>query len=84
MKFRLELTIIVIVIGTITIGLAGVTMFEKAQCEEHGGQWTRIIDGGCKMEPQECRANGGIPIGCLENHAMFHGTLQCTQGCQFR
>ena len=84
MKIKLELTITVIVIATIIVGITGVTAFEMTQCEEHGGQWTRLIDGGCRMESQECRETGGIPIDCLENRAMFHGTLQCTPGCQFR
>ena len=84
MKVRLELTIVLIVIVTITVGLLGVNIFEKIQCEEYGGQWTRIIDGGCSMDLQECRESGGIPIDCLENHAMFSGPLKCTQGCHFR
>lgn len=84
MKFRLELSIVIIVIVTISVGIIGVTAFEIAQCEDHGGQWTRLIDGGCRMEPQECRETGGIPIDCLENRAMFHGALKCTNGCQFR
>lgn len=84
MRFRLELSIIVIVIATISVGLVGITAFETAQCEEHGGEWTRLIDGGCRMEPQECREKGGHTIDCLENRAMFHGTLACTPGCQFR
>lgn len=81
---RIELSIIIIVIAVIIVGTTGVTMFGKIQCEEHGGEWTRIIDGGCRMELNECKATGGIPIDCLQNRAMFHGTLQCTPGCQFR
>ena len=84
MKPRLELSIIVIVIVTIIVGLTGVTAFEMTQCEGHGGKWTRMIDGGCAMKSQECKAAEGILIDCLENHAMFHGPLQCTPGCQFR
>jgi len=71
-------------VAIMIVGITILATFEKIHCEENGGKWTRIIDGGCQMEPKECRAVQGIPIDCLENRAIFHGTLQCTPGCQFR
>jgi len=58
---------------TIIVGTTTVTTFAKIQCEEKGGMWTRMIDGGCRMEAKECMVSGGIPIDCLQNRAVFHG-----------
>ena len=69
----------------IFIGVFIVPYPDIRQCEENGGAWSRLFDGGCMMDPDTCRAADGIVMCVGEMHDILKGgQLSCTEGCYFK